>query len=306
MTLGHEISGTVIEIGSNVRDLRVGQEVALNPMLDDRHYGLDACSACVRGKINLCKRFATYGLSAPGGGFADEIVVKAISCLSLPRGVSLKMAALAEPLAVAWHCIQTSGFQFGQNALVLGAGPIGLAILLLLRVWKAGKIFITEVTQQRALQAREFGADMVINPLEVRVESDKSEGNTNTVVAAIRASIDDGVDVVFDAIGLQSTLDTAIAAVKPGGTIFNVAIHEKPLLLNLNDLSCLEKKLMGGICYTSKDFEDVLDAMASSRIQFEQMITSVVPLNNIVDGGFMELINNKAEHAKILIQPSQA
>lgn len=101
VTLGHEMSGTVIEKGSAVKDLDVGQEVCVNPSLDDRHFGADPCPSCQVGKINLCKRWCCYGLNANGGGFCDEIIVKSYNCLVLPEGVSLKVGALAEPLAVA-------------------------------------------------------------------------------------------------------------------------------------------------------------------------------------------------------------
>ncbi|KAL6253159.1 hypothetical protein RBB50_000880 [Rhinocladiella similis] len=304
VVMGHEMSGTVTEVGSAVRDLEVGQNVAVCPSLDDRSYNEPPCSSCRRGKINICKRFATYGLSARGGGFSTEIVVKGFNCFPLPGSVSLKVGALTEPLAVAWHSIRTSGFQKGQTALILGAGPIGLAILLLLKVWDASKVVVTEVTEARQVQAQRFGADMVINPLQKPVGS-SSQLRLDPVVDAIRAFSEDGVDVAFDATGLQSTLDTALAATRPGGTIFNVAIHEKPLSLNLNDIGFLEKRLLGGICYTKEDYEQVINAMESRKIPFEQMITSVVPLTNAIEGGFMELIRNKAKHVKILIQPDQ-
>lgn len=300
------MSGTVIEVGPDVNDLQVGQQVCVNPSLDDRHYGVEPCSPCSQGKRNLCKRWATYGLNASGGGFSEEIVVKGMNCLVLPTGVSLKVGALAEPLAVAWHCIRTSGFKAGQNVLILGAGPIGLAILLLLRIWDANKIIVTEVAEQRILQAQKFGADIVFNPLQKSADSHAEGEEDSSTIAAIREYAVDGVDIAFDATGLQSTLDTGLAAVRPGGTFFNVAIHEKPLQLNLNDIATLEKKLMGGICYTNEDFRHVLDAMASGKIPFEQMVTAVVPLSNIIEGGFGELINNKADHVKILIQPNSA
>lgn len=299
--MGHEFSGTIIEVGSRVTDFKVGQEVCVNPSLDDRHYASPNCSRCDEGRPNLCKRWATYGLNAVGGGFSDEIVVKHFNCLALPEGVSLKVGALAEPLAVAWHSIRISGFKKGQNALILGAGPIGLAILLLLRVWDAGKIVVTEVTEQRSRQAQAFGADMVVNPLEKNISGGADV--QDPVLEAIHSFAADGVDVTFDATGLQSTLDTGLAAVRPGGVFFNVAIHEKPLLLNLNDVAILEKKILGGICYTREDFEHVLKAMALGKIPFEDMITAIVPLSDAVSGGFMELMNNKAKHVKILIQP---
>jgi (R,R)-butanediol dehydrogenase / meso-butanediol dehydrogenase / diacetyl reductase len=231
-------------------------------------------------------------------------VVKAIDCLVLPEGVSLKLGALAEPLAVAWHSIRTSSFQAGQTALVLGAGPIGLAILLLLRVWGASKIAVTEVTTQCTTQARKFGADVVVNPLKPASTNGATiDDSQDPVLSALEGFTGDGVDVAFDATGLQSTLTTGLAAIRLSGTFYNVAIHEKPLSLNLNGIACLEKKLLGGICYPHEDFEQVLAAMAAGEIPCEQMITAVVPLSNAVEGAFMELMNNKAEHVKILIQP---
>ncbi|KAH8656257.1 chaperonin 10-like protein [Ilyonectria robusta] len=299
VTMGHEFSGTITQVGSGVNNLKLGQNVTVNPGLDHRHYQAELCGMCKEGRYNTCDAMTTYGLNAPGGGFCEEIVVKAMNCFVLPTGVSLKAGALAEPLAVAQHCVDISGFQSGQTALICGAGPIGLALVITLRAMGAAKIIVTEVTELRMAQAKNFGADVVINPLQ------RVDDNKDPVLAVIYNVTVDGVDVAFDATGLQSTLDLAIAGVRTGGTIFNVAIHEKPLLLNLNDLAQKEKKLMGGISYTNKDFEAVLRTIAEGKIDVEQMITSIVPLSNVVDGGFNELISNKSAHVKILIQPGQ-
>lgn len=243
----------------------------------------------------------TYGLGAASGGFCDEVVVYAENCIPLPVGVDLKIGALAEPLSVAHHCADISGFQPGNTALICGAGPIGLALLIMLRHMGASKVIMTEVTESRMSQAAKFGADVVINPLQKN--DDNKQLHPDPVLAAVSEHTDNGVNVAFDATGLQSTLDLCIAATKAGGTIFNVAIHEGPLLLNLNDLLTKEKKLMGGICYTNKDFKAVLQILAAKEFSADEMITSVVPLSKIVEGGFHELINNRAAHVKILIQP---
>ena len=192
--------------------------------------------------------------------------------------------------------VRTSGFNAGDNCVVLGAGPIGLAILLVLKAKKANKIIMSEVATSRAAAARDFGADVVVNPL------DSGHASGDPVVKAVNDLIGEGADVAFDASGVQQTLDTAIASVRPGGTIFNVAIHEKPLSLNLNDLAILEKKLTGGLCYTREDFEGAANLVASNRDEASKMITAITPLDNIVQGGFLELVNNKAEHVKILIE----
>jgi (R,R)-butanediol dehydrogenase / meso-butanediol dehydrogenase / diacetyl reductase len=303
VVMGHEMSGTIVELGSNVTELKVGQNVAINPSMDDRHHGKEDCSICQSGRRNLCKSWACYGLSAHGGGFADEIVVKSFSCILVPDGVSLKVAALAEPLAVASHMIRISGFKYGHDVVILGAGPIGLALLLLLRSKGARKVIISEMTESRSCQAEKFGANLVVNPL-AKMSGDAGSGNA--VVDAAHNMMGDGADIAFDATGIQSTLDTALLVVKPGGVVFNVAIHEKPLFINPNSFSFKEVKLMGGICYTNEDFEDVLQAVASGKLAAGDMITSIVPLEKVVQGGFLELINNKAEHVKILIQPSKS
>ncbi|KAH8593129.1 chaperonin 10-like protein [Bisporella sp. PMI_857] len=228
VVMGHEMSGTITEVGSAITELKIGQNVAINPSMDDRHHGKEDSGAC-------------YGLSARGGGFADEIVVKPCSCIPVPEGVTLRVAAFAEPLAVVSHMIRISGFN--------------------------------HVTESRSRQAEKFGADLVVNPL---------------------AKSSSDVDAGYCAVG-----------VKPGGVVFNVAIHEKPLLINPDSSFLKVVKLMGRICYTNEGFEDVLGAFMSGKLAAEDVITSIVPLEYIVQGGFLELINNKAEHVKILIQPSK-
>jgi (R,R)-butanediol dehydrogenase/meso-butanediol dehydrogenase/diacetyl reductase len=301
VTLGHEMSGTIIEVGTSVTEFKVGQNCTVNPSVDDRHHGMDPCRSCLEGKPNLCKRWACYGLSAEGGGLSDEIVVHSASIVPIPDGVSLKVAALTEPLAVAAHMVSISGFKANDNVLVLGAGPIGLAILLLLKAQNARKVFVSEMSESKAAMARQFHADMVIDP---------SKGNSevaggDVVVDCIQKQTEDGVDVAFDTVGIQATLDTAIAATRPGGTIFNVAIHEKALLLNPNLLTLTEKKYTGGLCYTAEDFRYVLDTLASGKIAAEALITAVVPLTQAVEGAFEELVRNRDNHIKILVQPGK-
>lgn len=154
VTLGHEYSGTVLEVGSSVTAVQPGQKCAVFPTISDLHQGKDLCMSCQSGTPNICKNWACHGLSAPGGGLSEEAIVHAASVLPLPEGISLKAAALAEPLAVAAHMIRVSGFVKGQSVLVLGGGPIGLALLLLLKVQGAGKVFLSEIAASRAQKAQ--------------------------------------------------------------------------------------------------------------------------------------------------------
>ncbi|KAF2103778.1 GroES-like protein [Rhizodiscina lignyota] len=294
VTLGHEMSGTITELGGDVEDLAVGDAVTVNPAIVERHVGLPPCEDCSAGFPNICRSLSNYGLGGSCGGFADEVVVKWYSALKLPPTVSLKVGALVEPLAVAWHSARTANFQEGQDALILGAGPIGLAILQVLKVFGARHVIVSDVLDVRKKHAAAFGATKVVDPLQDSVK----------VVETVRQVCGDrGVDVAFDASGLQTTLDTAIACVKPRGTIFNVAIHEKGLVVNPTQLSLQEKVFRGGNSYTNEDFASVIAAISDGRLEAESMVTAVVPLENVVEKGFIELLHKKSNHVKILVQP---
>lgn len=309
VTLGHEFCGTIDEIGSSVEGFTVGEKVTVNPAIDDRHYGKPPCEQCLAGSQNRCQRLAFYGISEGGGGFAEYVVVKPAALIKLPPDMQLKLASLAEPLAVAAHMIRISGFRPGQDVLILGTGPIGCALILLLRAKGAVTIIGSEVSESRAAQASLFGADLVVNPIPQTSRHDSLTDTTlerpqDPVLKAVRRNMGSGAHVCFDACGLQSTLDTAIECTRPGGTIFNVAIHDKRLSINLNALVLGEKHLTGGNAYTPEDFEEVMGILRTHAEQATKLVTSVVPLSQAIDGGFFELINNAASHVKILVQAS--
>jgi (R,R)-butanediol dehydrogenase/meso-butanediol dehydrogenase/diacetyl reductase len=291
-TLGHEFSGTISELGKDVSGLEIGQRVCINPAMDDRHHQLDVCENCHNGKHNICFNSAFYGINAEGGGFAEEICVKPEAIVPLPDKVSLKLAALAEPLSVAAHMVRISGFKQGQDAVVLGAGPIGSALTFMLNDVGARKIIVSEISESRQEQARLAGASRVVNPTK------------DDVLEVVKQEMGRGSDIAFEACGLQVTLDTAIACVKPGGCIFNVAIHEKPVKINLNLLTLPEKRLMAGNAYTAEDYNKVIKILETKGQDVEKFITAVVPLEDAVTGGFLELMKNRSAHNKILVQMS--
>jgi (R,R)-butanediol dehydrogenase / meso-butanediol dehydrogenase / diacetyl reductase len=135
-----------------------------------------------------------------------------------------------------------SNFKQGDTALVCGAGPIGLGILVALKVWGARIVVVSEFTGSRTARARKFGADLVINPLAKETGvGDVVEEEDPVKAAVANETAAEMVDVAFAAAGHQSALDTAIAATRSGGTILNVAINEKPLQFQLNDLTILKK-----------------------------------------------------------------
>ena len=159
-----------------------------------------------------------------------------------------------EPLAVAWHAVNISPFKKGDSALVLGAGPIGLAVIQVLKARGAEKIIVSEMAARRKEYAKSFGAHYVLDPSE------------DDVVVKVKEICDGrGANLAFDAAGVQVGLDQAIQAIRARGTLVNIAIWEKSATITPNSLCFREKKYMGIVTYQEGDFQDVLDAISSGE-----------------------------------------
>ena len=159
-----------------------------------------------------------------------------------------------EPLAVAWHAVNMSPFKKGDSVLILGGGPIGLAVIQVLKARGAEQIIVSEVAPRRKDFAKEFGAHYVLDP------------SKDDVVARVREICDGrGANVAFDAAGVQAGLDQAIQAIRARGTLVNIAIWEKTATITPNLLCFRERKYMGVVTYQEGDFQDVLDAISSGE-----------------------------------------
>jgi len=240
LVLGHEFAGTVTAIGRDVAGLEVGDLVAVEPLLRD-----GTCAACRSGHYNRCRQLAFIGLSGNGGGLAEYTVVPASALHRVPVGVSLETAALAEPTAVAWHAVDRAQLGPGEPALVIGAGPVGLAIVGVLRYRGAGPVIVSEPSVVRRAAAARLGADMVLDPSEADV------GRTARGVAA-----------AFDCAGRPEAPETGLRAVRPGGRVILVAQPGDPVTVPAGRLVYLETTLTGSLGYAGV-FPDVLAAMAA-------------------------------------------
>ncbi|KAL2055899.1 hypothetical protein ABVK25_003541 [Lepraria finkii] len=288
LTLGHEFSGTIEEVGEDVHDIKVGTRVTVQPIIYD-----GTCGACKEGYINCCDGNGFVGLSGWGGGLSEHVVVPRDAVYEVPEKVSLEVAALVEPIAVAWHAINISPFKKGDSVLILGGGPIGLAVIQCLKAKGAGKILVSEMASRRKEFARRFGADYVLDP------------SKDDIVARVRETCDgQGANVAFDAAGVQAGLDQAIQAIRARGTLVNIAIWEKTATISPNWLCFRERKYMGVATYQAGDFQDVLDAISSGQLKPESMITKKIQMNEVEEQGFKTLIHDKDNHVKILVEIS--
>jgi threonine dehydrogenase-like Zn-dependent dehydrogenase len=208
VTMGHEFAGRVVSAPS-WSNLTQGQAVIVDP----RIYCSD-CSRCNTGSTQGCHTLGFKGLSGTGGGFSEFVAVDVKLCYPMPDNIDLSLAALIEPLAVAWHAIASCEVSSWTNksALILGGGPIGIACALVLQARGCKQVLISEPTTTRAAQNKQV-VDVVLNPTSDSV-GDKCREVTKG----------QGVDVVFDCAGVQKGFDAGMDALRFGGLYMNVAV----------------------------------------------------------------------------------
>jgi threonine dehydrogenase-like Zn-dependent dehydrogenase len=249
ITFGHEFSGTVLEVGTDVASFKPGQRVSIQPTI----YCQD-CGACKRNLHNVCYNGGFVGLSGFGGGLSDAVVVPEDYVLPLPDNIPLDVAALVEPLAVGWHAVSQSPLKQGDNILILGGGPIGIAVIQALRARDCGQIIVSEISASRQKFAKHFGADTILDPR-----------HDDIVKRVQELTGGEGADIVFDCAGVAVALEAACKAIKVKGTVVNVAIWEKAIPFQPNNLVFKEGNYTTCLGYVKQDFKDVIQAISSGR-----------------------------------------
>ncbi|KAJ5772928.1 hypothetical protein N7457_007824 [Penicillium paradoxum] len=285
VTMGHEFSGIVEEVGDDINYLSAGQRVVVRPTIFDR-----TCSSCKKGIEHCCENIGFIGLSGYGGGLAEHIVAPVEHFYPIPNNVSLESAALVEPLAVAWHAVNISPFKPGDNVLIVGGGPIGIGIVQVLKVQGAKSIMVVEPTENRKQLAQDLGATYLLDPQKVDVP-EMVHQLTNDI----------GADVLFDTAGVEIALDGAISACRIHGTIVNIAVWEKKPAVDVNDLMYKELNYMGAALYDEASFKDVIKAISYGQLKPDEMVTSTIKLSEVVEKGFKALIEHRDQHCKILV-----
>lgn len=213
VTMGHEFCGRISQVTAGSK-LQPGQPV----MVDPRIY-CKSCYRCTAGQTNICTHWGFKGLNGHGGGFSEAVAVDQDMCHVLPDLIPLPQAALIEPLVVGRHALKATGISDFQDTtvLIIGGGPVGLAVIFNLRARGANKIFVSEPALKRQQQTADL-ADEVFSPIHVNVGQrcrDLTGGK--------------GVDLVIDCAGIAPGLKDGMDALRSGGTYLNVAGWEKPV-----------------------------------------------------------------------------
>lgn len=285
VTLGHEFSGTVSDVGNGVEGLAVGDRVVVEP-----YFVCNDCDSCSTGSYHLCRKMGFIGLSGGGGGLSEKVVVDARWVHPI-GDIPLDEAALIEPLSVAHHAVARSGAKAGDVALVGGSGPIGLLTAAVLKGIGVTTI-VSEPTQARKEKAVSSGvADHVLDPGQEDVPARVQE---------LTGGI--GADIAFECAGVNAVLDAMLSAVRPGGVVVNVSIWGAPATVDIQKLVLKEIDLRGTIAYV-RDHAEAIRLVQESKVDLKPFITGRIALEDLVERGFDTLINHKDTAVKVLVHP---
>lgn len=257
--IGHEMSGTIDAVGEGVTAFEVGRGVTVMP-LD----WCGSCPACVAGHQHICQNLDFVGIETTGAMQQYWVVPEAL-VVPLPDGLALDHAALIEPLAVAAHDVRRSRLAAGETAVIVGGGPIGQLISLVAQETGA-KVLLAEPNADRRSFAERNGAQ-VVNPIEQDLVAQVEEVTAGA-----------GADVVFEVAGIAQTALQATHLARTRGRVVMVAIHPKPVPIDLHRVFWRELELIGARVYEREDFERAIALLASGRIPADELITRKVPL----------------------------
>ena len=296
MVLGHENVGTVVEVGEGVTDFKVGDKILCGP---PSHCAED-CPSCRQGKTNICINGfpRTAGIGGPDGGYAEYMLVRDVKhtmLVKVPEGVDLKDAVLFDVICVSLHGVRNSSFKFGDNVVVSGTGPIGLAAIQCLKAAGANKIIALGTTSSKEPIIKAYGADYFINSREcenLAAEVQKILGN------------EVGADVVYECAGNMTSLANCVyQCVKPGGQVSIIGTIQEPMsALVPGQFSIHEPNFQFSFTYTQEDVQIYLDMVASGKMSFPGMVTDIVSLDHAIDMGLDR--KDRKGQLKILIDPS--
>jgi len=286
--LGHEFSARVVELGSEITDVRVGDRVAIMPAIV-----CGRCYYCRRGLGHLCVRFACTGLSAETGGLAQYAVLKDYQLAVLPETVSDIEGAVVEPASVAAHGVDRAGVQGGDVVLVTGAGPIGVLSAMYAGAVGASTVIIAEPNPNRAALARAMDIGPVVDPT--------ADGFTETLAGLTHGL---GVDVAIESSGSSPGLATCITHTRRLGSVVQTGLHTKPASLDAMALAEKEISLLGTWCYLLTDWPRIIRLIASGKYPVAKAVTAQISLEKVVPKGFDVLVSPSGDQLKVLVQPS--
>jgi len=238
---GHEFSGVIEAIGANVRNVRRGEKVAIDPI-----YPCNQCSYCKSNQQNHCEHLQGPGTTVPGG-FAEYVSVPAYAVHKF-NNIGFDEAALAEPLATVVYGQERARIAFGDNVLIIGAGAIGLLHLQLALAAGASRVSVVDLDAKKLVKARTVGASHVFHErIQPRAEDEVQKGQRSRKIDNILEHSPNGYDVVIEATGAPQAVEGGMRYLKRKGRllIFGVSPHHSEVRINPFDVYRYDWEIIG-------------------------------------------------------------
>lgn len=283
---GHEISARVVEAGSAVTNVKVGDLVTIQPQVV-----CGTCYPCTHGLYNDCNELKVMGFQTTGMA-SEYFVVDADKALKLPDDMNDEHGAMIEPLAVACHAVSRYGSVADKNAVVIGGGPIGNLVAQVLLARGAKKVLLSEVSAYRLETAKKCGI-LTINPKECTLQD-----------AIIQTFGSDAADVIFECIGSPATIREAVDVARKGSTIIVVGVVPNLAPINMGFVQDHELSIIGSAMYQTNDYRSAIDLVKKGSIEFDALITHHVAFSRYPDA--YRLIEEQRDKAmKVMIDMSK-
>lgn len=265
--MGHEASGVVDEVGPEVSDLNVGDRVAIEP-----GYPCRRCDICKRGEYNLCREMKFAACPPDSHGTLRRLFkVPADFCYKLPDSVSLEEGVLMEPLAVAVHAARSANLRHSDTVVIFGAGTIGLLSAAVANAFGAKKVVAVDILDGKLQFAHEWNHS----------ETFKPDVKATPEINADRLLTDNGLglgaDVVIEASGAASSINTGIHALRPGGSFMQVGMVGGNVDFPIQRVIERELHVHGCFRYGAGDFETALQMLSNKQIDVKELLSSTLP-----------------------------
>ncbi len=277
LVMGHEFCGEVVAVGADVDNWREGARVSALPLI-----GCGVCPACVTGDVAHCQRVDMVGVGGSPGAYAEFVRVAARETFVLPEPITFDAGALVEPLAVGLHAVARAAIEPGDDVLIVGGGPVGLAVALWARHHGAREVVVSDPVAHRRATALRVGATAVIDP------------STTT--------FDRAYPVVFECVGTPGMIATCVNATAVHGKLIVAGVCTKPdtfvpVLALIKELT-----LLFVVYYRRQDFAITIDLLGQGRLPIDSFITGTVGLDGFA-AAFAEL-KQPTEQCKVLVKPA--
>ena len=285
MIMGHEFSGRVTALGEKVTKFRVGDRVTVQPVMF-----CGTCEFCRAGNMNICKNRRGLGVLDVNGAFTEYICVEEQYVYLLPDHVDDYAGAMLEPLSVAYHAVKHIQPVGDKNIFIAGTGTIGLLILKLVRAFGAGRIVVTDLSDDRLSLAEKLGADITINP-----------SKEDVALRLRQEGLTEQIDLAIECVGASSTAQQTVECVKIKGMVLWVGNAAKMIQVNMQQIVTRELTVKGTYAFTETDFKNALGLLAEEKIKVSDLITRIVPLEQ-TEEAMQSLLDHSADDIKILVK----